>query len=230
MFIEIVTYMKKLKSMLLTFPVHNCWQSGGSPLALQQGVWSKPFVRQPNVSVAQGAHIIKSVISAVSASAGSHSLVTHVLCPIPLLAQQLLISGSFGASPTVVGFILPGVKVKLRTAYEGKLEPCEFKAYTVTSYIVKGTKLLTVVSFRFAETVTWTVCDVVDLLVLVSLGSIRCSSNILNEVTFIPYSVIVSTFEVGKVHEIFRDFSVRASTSTFSGALGRSSEINYVYA
>lgn len=133
--------------MLETFPVHSCWHKSGSPLALQQGVWSNPLVRHENVSAAQGAHIIKSVISAVSATRGSQSLFKHVLCPIPLFAQQLLMSGRRGASATAVGFIFPGVKVKLRTEYEGRLEPWMFNAVTVTSYMVKGDRSLNTVKF-----------------------------------------------------------------------------------
>lgn len=168
--------------MLVTFPVQSCWQSSGSPLALQQGVWSIPLVRQLKVSVAHGAQIIRSVISAVSATAGSQSLLTQVLCAIPLLAQQLLMSGSLGASATVVVFICPVVSVKLRTEYEGKLDPCPFRAWTVTSYMVNGIKLLTTVSFWEGGTCRWTVWEV-KVAGWSSTGSSTCSSNIFSDVT-----------------------------------------------
>lgn len=174
--------------MLLTFPVHNCWHNSGKPLALQHGVWSKPFVRQLKVSAAHGAQIIKSVISAVSAKEGSHSLLTQVLCAIPLLAQQLFMSGNFGASPTVVVFIFPGVNVKLLIEYDGKLEPCVFNAFTVTSYIVNGIRLFTIVSFWFDGTLICTVWDVVvaaSFFGSISDGSIKCSSKVFSDVTLI---------------------------------------------
>lgn len=85
--------------MVEIFPVQSCWQISGKPRALQQGVWSIPFVRQLKVSAAHGAHIIKSVISAAEAMTGSHSLLMQVLCVMPLLLQQLLMSGSGGARP-----------------------------------------------------------------------------------------------------------------------------------
>lgn len=87
----------------------------GRPLALQQGVWSTPLVKQENVSVAQGAQIIRSVISAVFAIVGSHNLFRHVLCVMPLFVQQLFMSGNWGAFPTCLGFKFSGVRVKLLT-------------------------------------------------------------------------------------------------------------------
>lgn len=61
-----LTYLKKLKSICVTFPVQSCWQMSGKPRALQQGVWSRPLVRHWNVSAAQGAQIMRSGISAAT--------------------------------------------------------------------------------------------------------------------------------------------------------------------
>lgn len=48
-------------------------------------------------------------------------------------------------------------------------------------------------------------------------------SNVRNAVTLTEYSVIVSVFDIGIDQEMFKDFSVSASTSICSGGLGNNS-------
>lgn len=43
------------------FPLQSGRQGWGNPLDRQHGVWSIPLARHPNVTPAQGAHIIRSV-------------------------------------------------------------------------------------------------------------------------------------------------------------------------
>lgn len=137
--------------------------------------------------------------------------------------QHFFVSGNFGASPIFVGFIVPGVRVKVLTAYDGKLLPCIFTAVTVISYIVNGFSADTIVSLVLLGALTWIASDVFWILVMSSSGSMRRLSNVRSEVTLTSYIVTVSKLEVGLLQETFRDLSVKVSTSTTSGALGSSS-------
>lgn len=96
-------------------------------------------------------------------------------------------SGNLGGSATAVDFIFPGVRVRLLTVYDGKLDPCTFKAVTVTSYMVKGAKSPSTVEFWEPGTLTWTVWRVmvVDFGETPSLGSKRRSSKDFRDVAFI---------------------------------------------
>lgn len=113
------------------------------------------LARQEKVVFAQGAHTIRSGTSVKSALTGSHILSKHVRCVTPCAMQQDLTSGSFGMTamllpPFTISFL--SVKARLRTL--DKLEPNSFSAVTKTEYIVNGCKLLTVVVFISAGTVT----------------------------------------------------------------------------
>ena len=96
-------------------------------------------------------------------------------------------------------------------------------AITVTSYMVNGLRLFKVVVFSDGGTLTWTVWVMAGGL-CVDGSSIRCSSKERNEVTLIAKLVMVSELATGIDQETLRDFSVKASTSTFCGGLGKSSE------
>jgi hypothetical protein len=60
-------------------------------------------------------------------------------------------SGSSGACATVVGFIFPGVMVRVRMEYDGRLLPWMLRAVTDNSYIVYGFRSLTIVLLYVAE-------------------------------------------------------------------------------
>lgn len=77
-----------------------------------------------------------------------------MLCVIPCLMQQDLMSGSCGDLTLLTVLVIPGERVRERTVSEGKLLPCIFLDVTVTSYMVKGTRVSTVTLLVPLETYT----------------------------------------------------------------------------
>lgn len=68
-----------------------------------------------------------------------------MVCVTFLLTQQALMSGSLGAMTPLGEVLCPGGIVRVRTGRDGMLDPCLLLATMLTSYMVNGTKFMTVV-------------------------------------------------------------------------------------
>lgn len=111
----------------------------------------------------------------------------------------------------------------------GKLDPCVLNDVTVISYIVNGSKSFTTRKVLLCCTLKVFTEDIfiVSLMDFTELseGSMICASKDLSVVTLTMYCTTESVFSTGGLHDTLTCFSFRGSTSTSSGGLGRSSEI-----